>query len=656
MNRQRRSPPQRHSSLPASLHRLMVPGPPQPLQDADEDETDDILQQRPDEGGGIPFEGAPDPVHPASAPAERPQLPPLRLSAGVFQDVGVVEHPVSRRPSRSPALSGGRQPAVAAIPPLPLPPLPPTLRTDPAYYASTSSVPSVHSISPPGPHLQPISWGPERAFRSPPAGGGGHHDSSDRSVPPLPRTYRHPSPIGARSSIAATPPPLPVAGPSRPPTGPPGRGRKRRPREQTAQTALGTQDTVAAGGGSAPLVPQRRDASEGEHGEHDNFFCRTVHMGHVNTNRVDFGSGAPAPSTSRAAGGGSEAGQWAVWAEDVRAGRRPEAGPSSRRIAESRRGSPASLAAVNYPVAVGATAYSVTTLSPLRATILRPAVDRASGREGGWGESESSGAAGGRSVSREWEGGGGGGEVKRSASDTEGEGGRGGRRGKRRRGERERARERRGESEQQQESTTSSSSSEQAQAPKSKKTLIACHFCRGKQPFPARHGRSPSGAGPGLLCAVCCVLCADPCRHDSPEAALRRTEAVLCELQEARPPLHLRAAAQAARPRQDAQGDWHRNRTHEAHEASRSGRLAADGSCAAASGGGGCGGGCGGGGGGGGGGRREWQHARRRCWEDQEESEHGRPDPHDHRGRPGPGRRGTLERCRHRGVFPVCEY
>ena len=162
--------------------------------------------------------------------------------------------------------------------------------------------------------------------------------------------------------------------------------------------------------------------------------------------------------------------------------RPPEAGPSSRRPSESGRGSPASSTADNYPVVVGSTAYSVTTLSPLRATILPPAVEPV----------PAPGAASPESV-----------PIGTPPMDTDeaaveggpGEGSRGpfdavdeavaveaarGASGKRRR---------RGRSEPQAESTTSSSSEHATQAPKSKKTLIACHFCRGKQDFPARHGR-----------------------------------------------------------------------------------------------------------------------------------------------------------------------
>ncbi|OJT15245.1 hypothetical protein TRAPUB_8167 [Trametes pubescens] len=149
--------------------------------------------------------------------------------------------------------------------------------------------------------------------------------------------------------------------------------------------------------------------------------------------------------------------------------RQQEAAPSPRRIPESGRGSPASLTAENYPVAVGSTAYSVTTLSPLRATILPPGVAPATAPEGTPQESASSGVAVSPPVRRESSRTGGERtEVKRSESDTEGEVAAVGEK---------RARRTRSEPQE----STASSSSEHAQAPKSKKTLIACHFCRARK-------------------------------------------------------------------------------------------------------------------------------------------------------------------------------
>lgn len=199
-------------------------------------------------------------------------------------------------------------------------------------------------------------------------------------------------------------------------------------------------------------------------------------IGRMDTSRVDFSSIARAASSGFAEAR-SEASPRTARPESVR---QQEAAPSPRRIPASGRGSPASLTAENYPVAVGTTAYSVTTLSPLRATILPPGVEPATAPGGTPEESASSGVAVSPPVRRELSRTGGERtEVKRSESDTEGEAAAVGEK-----------RARRARSEQQE--STASSSSEHAQAPKSKKTLIACHFCRGKQPFPARHGRRPS--------------------------------------------------------------------------------------------------------------------------------------------------------------------
>ncbi|KAI0768984.1 hypothetical protein BD413DRAFT_628753 [Trametes elegans] len=181
-----------------------------------------------------------------------------------------------------------------------------------------------------------------------------------------------------------------------------------------------------------------------------------------------------------------------------------EAGPSSRRAAEGGRGSPASSGAGNYPVAVGSTAYSVTTLSPLRATILPPAVGMGTAADAPVPapepepESASSGVTAGRSAepAAAAEADEGGGE-----SETEGE-----RTASVRSKRRRRAGTEAGES-------TTSSSSEHAQAPKSKKTLIACHFCRArklrcdgqkpscanctKRSHPCTYEQQPKRRGPG---------------------------------------------------------------------------------------------------------------------------------------------------------------
>ncbi|KAI0354921.1 hypothetical protein OH77DRAFT_1542797 [Trametes cingulata] len=201
------------------------------------------------------------------------------------------------------------------------------------------------------------------------------------------------------------------------------------------------------------------------------------------------------------------------------------AGPSSRRMSESGRGSPASsstaTAVDNYPVAVGSTAYSVTTLSPLRAMILPPVLEPVSAPEGPTGESVPPGEAasvagpstGGTAVGEQTRTTGGSeAEVKRSESDTE-EGELAVGRGKRPRQERERGRGQREETVQESSTTSSSSSEQHARAPKSKKTLIACHFCRArklrcdgqrpscancrKRSHPCTYEQQPKRRGPG---------------------------------------------------------------------------------------------------------------------------------------------------------------
>ncbi len=144
--------------------------------------------------------------------------------------------------------------------------------------------------------------------------------------------------------------------------------------------------------------------------------------------------------------------------------RPPDRGPSPRHAVETTRGSPSSPYADNYAVAVGSTAYHVTTLLPLRAAILSPAAEPGPSAPSSASVSDSPGIAAERApsqaasvqeVSAES-------EPVSTALAT----------GKRRR----RTRAEKGKE------SASSSSSEHAHAPKSKKTLIACHFCRGKQP------------------------------------------------------------------------------------------------------------------------------------------------------------------------------
>ncbi|KAI0335945.1 hypothetical protein GY45DRAFT_1430587 [Cubamyces sp. BRFM 1775] len=445
--RGRGQPQQRHSSLPASLHRLMVSGPSEPSESPNREAAQELLLRGRDAGGAIPFGDGPGPVPPA--PDTEQQLPSFSLPRDVFHGVRDVEPSGSRRQSVSPILHRAGEPSsVGAVPALPLPPFQPQriLRTDPAFYASTSSLSPARSVPAPGPQLRPISWSPESVAGSPPAAA--RLGSPDRSaLAPAPRAP--PQSI----SFTVSPPSPPVAGPSRLPVPeePQTSGRKRKARTKKTQGELLPEAAPASATSSA--TRRRRDASDSER---------------------DVGRSASATSATGFLAGGNEVSvRTARPAASAR--RAPEAGPSSRRPSESGRGSPASSTADNYPVVVGSTAYSVTTLSPLRATILPPAVEPVPAPEAAASQSVPSGGAAGPS-SRE------------TVEETTGEGSRErtggpfdavdeavaveaarGPSGKRRR---------RARSEPQAESTTSSSSEHATQAPKSKKTLIACHFCR----------------------------------------------------------------------------------------------------------------------------------------------------------------------------------
>ncbi|KAH9891602.1 hypothetical protein C8Q73DRAFT_746697 [Cubamyces lactineus] len=181
---------------------------------------------------------------------------------------------------------------------------------------------------------------------------------------------------------------------------------------------------------------------------------------------------------------------------------------ATTRPSESGRGSPASSTADNYPVVVGSTAYSVTTLSPLRATILPPAVEPVPVPGAPAPESMPAGTPAEPSPMESVEEAAGGGSGERTPFDAVDEAvaveAARGASGKRRR---------RGRTEPQAESTTSSSSEHATQAPKSKKTLIACHFCRarklrcdGQKPscancrkrnHPCTYEQQPKRRGPG---------------------------------------------------------------------------------------------------------------------------------------------------------------
>ncbi len=138
-----------------------------------------------------------------------------------------------------------------------------------------------------------------------------------------------------------------------------------------------------------------------------------------------------------------------------------ELGASPRRLPQGDRGSPASSLADNFPVAVGSTAYHVSTLLPLRATVLSPvnepgppvtAVSPAPA-------AEPPSIAGEPATIQPQE--------PAASSEPATTTAATGKRTRRTRGEKDKE-------------SGSSESSELAHAPKSKKTLIACHFCRGE--------------------------------------------------------------------------------------------------------------------------------------------------------------------------------
>ena len=206
----------------------------------------------------------------------------------------------------------------------------------------------------------------------------------------------------------------------------------------------------------------------------------------MNASRADLGSSTSSSSRAPPSGfpvEGSEPIQRLTRPVPIRP---PELGASSAAGELGARASPSSssLAAYpdNYAVAVGSTAYHVTTLLPLRATILSPAGPPAASPVSA---SDSPGTAAERAPSQ-------GAEVREASAESESAAAAAGT-GKRRR--RTRA------DKDKDKESASSESSEQAQAPKSKKTLIACHFCRGERPTclpgagTAAAGRARTGPG-----------------------------------------------------------------------------------------------------------------------------------------------------------------
>ncbi|RPD77876.1 hypothetical protein L226DRAFT_521379 [Lentinus tigrinus ALCF2SS1-7] len=414
MDRQGRGrPPHRQSSLPSSLHRFMVPGPSQPRRST----TQEGDGRTSPEGGEEPLRLAPSPpAHPIpSAPLiPHQQLPTTILTQAVFEETTEIGESAGRQ-SISPAPGTvSRDPGFAARPALTIPLPPPSrgiLRSDPAYFASMPTYPATYSIPPPGPPLPPISWTPPRApgesSLAPPLA------TPDRRDPvPPPQFFSQPPPRPASYS-----PSSPVAGPSRPRDEPP--RRRRRGKGPESQPPVPPQE-AGFSSGATPEPRVRRGSGDTPH-------------------ELGSTSGSRAPSSGVPVEG----------SDAIQRGARPV--PPQ---AQGARGSPASSLTDNFPVAVGSTAYHVSTLSPLRATVLSPV------NEPGPSAPDASPAAAAEPATAT--------QPQEPAAQPEPAPAAvaPGKRTRRTRGEKDK-------------SSGSSESSEHAHAPKSKKTPIACHFCRG---------------------------------------------------------------------------------------------------------------------------------------------------------------------------------
>ncbi|OSD07293.1 hypothetical protein PYCCODRAFT_591156 [Trametes coccinea BRFM310] len=221
-----RQPQPRHSSLPTSLHRLLVLGPPSPPDIEIQDETEVASPSEPqaNEPGpsGYRLQDDPDPVRSDAASGQplpsftwTPAVAEQRLG-GVFEPSPPGQRSASQL-SITRTVAGSEPEAVAGALPLPVaalePPPYPTqqiLTTDPIYYASSSTAPTPRPILPPGPRLRPISWSEESVVAGPSAPAA-RLGSPDRSALAPPRAHPHP----VRSPLADARRSPPVAGPSR---------------------------------------------------------------------------------------------------------------------------------------------------------------------------------------------------------------------------------------------------------------------------------------------------------------------------------------------------------------------------------------------------------------------------------------------------------
>ena len=568
MDRQGSDSPQRQSSLPGSLHEYMVAGQPPARRSATHDPPDRPSTDERDD--------------PAARTVVRPALPipPIQVAQPLPSVVvtpaassegrrGGSEGLSSARPSASPApralAHDPGAPSRSVLPPLPPPPRG-VVRSDPVYYAAPRGQPAAYSVGPP---LPPLMWphppSPPMAplGSSPPA----------REPPPMLPAF---GPPGApRHSPPTQMPPImqpqPVAGPSRLPLPhphspgqeqePPGGRGRRRTRPKKSQGAIPPQGHATAPTGP-PLLQPRRGSSGGTAAHHSGEWPRSdLAVGtrevNVSTPRAGPGSSSSVPRGPPASFGFPIEGSAPIqrpathpvavrppargWSHSPRrmegaSGAGASGGGLGLGIGATR-GGPSSSAPAQfgdeYAVAVGATAYHVTTLLPLRAPALAPQGPAGASTAAGGPPAPAAQASSSRGGDAQGAG--------DAAAHTGSEGSAGGGLGKRRRRgrgskEKEKAKE-----------SASSESSEHAQAPKSKKTLIACHFCRGERFAPF----SPPSDPPGSRLEDRADVFG---RDGSPEAALRRAEAVVRQLHETQQPVHVRAAAQASGAGQDPAG------------------------------------------------------------------------------------------------------
>lgn len=518
-------PHRRQSSLPASLHSLIIPGPSQPRRSTTLEETarQSGSGSRDSQAGPSRNTFASNSHQIASAPVGQ-QFPSLILTQAVFDDSEEsFEGAESGRVSPSPPPRSIDQDGdTVARPVLSLPSRLPAwgvVRSDPVYYASTFGYPT-YTVPPPGPPLPPISWPPPELPRAP-----SRRASPNRGDPPS--FY----PVPQRGPRRPSPPsPPPVAGPSRLLGHSPPSPTTRSTRPLQPDTAHSSPEALFPTESQPIDIPWRR-SGDGTYGESIRYGSH-IRVARIRTIRADssslfWASPSQFPPDER---------KIRPLPSAQRRSRRPRTPQVvvQRRASESRHGSPPPAFPDGYSIGVGSTAYHVTTLAPLRsATVLSRAGGRvptpgpsaprrdfpADRRSAATSHSTETSRPNPRAKSK-------------AARRTEAEGPAStlGKRRRRRKGEKEKE-------------GGSSETSEYAYAPKSKKTLIACHFCRGEYHLSRRRptrGRSRLAHEEGADTS------SRPHRDGSPEIALRRTEANMRELRAARKRVHVRAGAAAA--------------------------------------------------------------------------------------------------------------